>query len=447
MIGKTLEKEFWSKVVLLKFNEYTGILFYNHCNGLAELRKIEPDLSTTLIKPFSNFRFTWHTILPIYYTKNSAEILFYDAEQGQAEFYLLDSTGNMILHQTHYKWRKTWKTISVLEYDDFNLLLFYDSHSGNGELYRIDAQFHFSFVKAIENWRTNWSSILALRYGGFNLVIFYCRETGEAEMYKVQTNGTFSQLKSYNNWWKSWDFLVPFSSNTSQSIIFYDNTNQEQELYELNADGNITLLHKYKKRKHPSNLFISICNNNQNVVILIENKTKLIIISQELIVSRYLTGQEFVIDGSNVARWHGQGNERPTPRLDIVLQIIKELKLRKANVKCFFDANTNLEFGKADKKIYDLLINKGIVHAVPGGSQADEFILSFAENNNGKIISNDRFRDRQNEYPNIVGSKDRLIKGKVIDGELSIPQIKIQARICVNVKTFVDEYNEQGYYL
>jgi hypothetical protein len=52
---------------------------------------------------------------------------------------------------------------------------------------------------------------------------------------------------------------------------------------------------------------------------------------------------------------------------------------------------------------------------IPAGTDADYFILSFAEELDASIVSNDRFRDRIKQYPNL---RKRVIKYMIVQGEV-----------------------------
>jgi hypothetical protein len=68
-----------------------------------------------------------------------------------------------------------------------------------------------------------------------------------------------------------------------------------------------------------------------------------------------------------------------------------------------------------DEAGYERLVDDGIIRQAPAGTDADYFILSFAEELNATIVSNDRFKDRIKQYPAL---RKRLIKYMIVQGEV-----------------------------
>jgi hypothetical protein len=64
---------------------------------------------------------------------------------------------------------------------------------------------------------------------------------------------------------------------------------------------------------------------------------------------------------------------------------------------------------------YERLVDDGLIKQAPAGTDADYFILSFAEDLNASIVSNDRFKDRIRQHP---GLRKRLIKYMIVQGEV-----------------------------
>jgi len=64
---------------------------------------------------------------------------------------------------------------------------------------------------------------------------------------------------------------------------------------------------------------------------------------------------------------------------------------------------------------YERLVDDGIIKQAPAGTDADYFILSFAEELDASIVSNDRFKDRIKQHPAL---RKRLIKYMIVQGEV-----------------------------
>ena len=61
------------------------------------------------------------------------------------------------------------------------------------------------------------------------------------------------------------------------------------------------------------------------------------------------------------------------------------------------------------------MIDDGMVRQAPAGTDADYFILSFARELNASVVSNDRFRDRIKQFPEI---RDRMIRYMIVQDEV-----------------------------
>lgn len=129
-----------------------------------------------------------------------------------------------------------------------------------------------------------------------------------------------------------------------------------------------------------------------------------------------------VVDGSNVMHW----NENK-PQLGPVKAALDALDQRGYLVGVIFDAN-------AGYKLFDRYLDDAdlahLLHlpvdrvlVVPKGTQADPFLLNYANDANAVVISNDHFRDRIGDYPKLA-REGRLIQGGWADGRiwLAFPQ-------------------------
>ena len=68
-----------------------------------------------------------------------------------------------------------------------------------------------------------------------------------------------------------------------------------------------------------------------------------------------------------------------------------------------------------DEAGYERLVDEGVIKQAPAGTDADYFILSFANELDASIVSNDRFKDRIKQHPNL---RKRLIKYMIVQGEV-----------------------------
>ncbi|WP_204113106.1 NYN domain-containing protein [Shimia biformata] len=131
--------------------------------------------------------------------------------------------------------------------------------------------------------------------------------------------------------------------------------------------------------------------------------------------ARSKTGR-IIVDGSNVMYWKDN-----TPDLSAVREVVKELKSRGLTPGVMFDANAgHLIFGKY---VHDrgfarhLGMNVNEVMVVQKGTPADPLVLQAAIEMDGRVVSNDRFRDWHSQFPDIT-RPGFLIRGGYDNGRL-----------------------------
>ena len=116
-----------------------------------------------------------------------------------------------------------------------------------------------------------------------------------------------------------------------------------------------------------------------------------------------------LVDASNVA--HSTEGERP--RLENIM-LVRE-KLREEGLEPIVVADAALRHRIDDRAGYERLVEGGTVKQAPAGTDADYFILSFARELEASIVSNDRFRDRIDKYPEV---RERIIRYMIVAGEV-----------------------------
>lgn len=116
-----------------------------------------------------------------------------------------------------------------------------------------------------------------------------------------------------------------------------------------------------------------------------------------------------LVDASNVAH-ATEGGEARLANIELVRQ-----KLREEGFEPLIVADAALRHQIDDKRLYERLIDEGVVHQAPAGTDADYFILSFAREMDARILTNDRFRDRAQEFPQ---ERDRIIRYMIVQGEV-----------------------------
>jgi hypothetical protein len=121
------------------------------------------------------------------------------------------------------------------------------------------------------------------------------------------------------------------------------------------------------------------------------------------------TSNVVLVDGSNVA--HSTEGEQA---LVANLLAIRD-KLCEEGLEPIIVADAALRHQIDDAKRYEQLVEQGHVRQAPAGTDADYFILSFARELNASIVSNDRFRDRIKEFPEV---RERVIRFMILQDEV-----------------------------
>jgi hypothetical protein len=122
-----------------------------------------------------------------------------------------------------------------------------------------------------------------------------------------------------------------------------------------------------------------------------------------------VTKQIVLVDGSNVA--HSTEGEKA--------QLANIVAMREKMQEEGFDpvvvVDAALRHQIDDTAGYERLVESGAVRQAPAGTDADYFLLSFARELDARIVSNDRFRDRLNAFPDAA---DRLIRYMIVEREV-----------------------------
>jgi hypothetical protein len=120
-----------------------------------------------------------------------------------------------------------------------------------------------------------------------------------------------------------------------------------------------------------------------------------------------------LIDASNVAH----ATEGGVARLENIHLVMD--KLREEGFEPLIVADAALRHRIDDKAAYEKLVDDGIVHQAPSGTDADYFILSFAREMDARVLTNDRFRDHAEEFRK---ERDRIIRFMIVDGAVVFEQ-------------------------
>lgn len=121
-----------------------------------------------------------------------------------------------------------------------------------------------------------------------------------------------------------------------------------------------------------------------------------------------------LVDGSNVMHWQDNA-----PSLHPVREVVEKLTGLGYVPGIVFDANAGWKLqGRYlhDGELARLLgVEDRQVLVVPKGTQADPYLLETAREFEAKIVTNDRYRDWAEQYPDVL-KPGFLIKGGMRDG-------------------------------
>lgn len=149
-----------------------------------------------------------------------------------------------------------------------------------------------------------------------------------------------------------------------------------------------------------------------------------------------------VVDASNVAHFGRKTDDKPS--LDYIIKAADALE--KMGYEPILIADASLRHEIDQKEVFNELLDKDEVQQVPSGTTADHFILKMAEQEDAKILSNDVFREYNDEFQDI---SSRRIPYSFKDGNINIgssskpKKVKnILQKICNQVLT---EFDRKGY--
>jgi hypothetical protein len=125
-----------------------------------------------------------------------------------------------------------------------------------------------------------------------------------------------------------------------------------------------------------------------------------------------MSGEEtktVIVDGSNVA--HSSEGDRAL--LENILAVRD--KLVEEGYEPVILADAALRHQIDEENAFEKMVESGEIRQAPAGTDADYFILSFARELEATIVSNDRFKDRVEAFPEV---RDRVIRYMIINGEV-----------------------------
>jgi Zc3h12a-like Ribonuclease NYN domain len=135
---------------------------------------------------------------------------------------------------------------------------------------------------------------------------------------------------------------------------------------------------------------------------------------------------EGVVDGSNVMHWNG------APSALVLTRVVAALTARGERPHVYFDANVGYKlqdrFMDATAMAFMLDLSPARVTLADRGNPADPLLLDYAIRLGVRVLSNDRFRDWRDAYPQI-GTRGFLVRGRWQQGTviLDLPHAPARA--------------------
>jgi hypothetical protein len=116
-----------------------------------------------------------------------------------------------------------------------------------------------------------------------------------------------------------------------------------------------------------------------------------------------------IVDGSNVAH----SSEGGAVRLENIRLVCD--KLEEQGYKPVIVVDAALRHQIDDRQAYEQMVDDGLIRQAPAGTDADYFILSFARELDASVVSNDRFKDRLEAFPE---ARECVIRYMIVNDEL-----------------------------
>jgi hypothetical protein len=120
-----------------------------------------------------------------------------------------------------------------------------------------------------------------------------------------------------------------------------------------------------------------------------------------------LTGKNFILDGSNIAR-HNQSSQKGSIQ-DVIgsKQVLLNAGIREENIFIIFGSGLHHHITDEEKRIYDDLLQKRNNVQAPAGADDDWFIIQHGLKHNAYIITNDlysEYKEKGENYKDYVES-------------------------------------------
>jgi hypothetical protein len=120
-------------------------------------------------------------------------------------------------------------------------------------------------------------------------------------------------------------------------------------------------------------------------------------------------GRTAIVDGSNVAH-STEGGGAKLSNIRLVCD-----KLREQGYDPIVVVDAALRHQIDQRGDYEQMVDDGAIRQAPAGTDADYFILSFARELDASVVSNDRFKDRLEAFPE---ARESVIRYMIVNEEV-----------------------------
>lgn len=120
-----------------------------------------------------------------------------------------------------------------------------------------------------------------------------------------------------------------------------------------------------------------------------------------------------IVDGAQVA--YSELADGDEPKVYNLLGVCRALEAKGLRPMVIVGASLRHEID--DLEQLEALIDQQAVRQAPSGTDADYFILETAEQQNGHVVSNDRFEGYRDKY---TWSDERRVPLMIVDGEVEL---------------------------
>lgn len=128
-----------------------------------------------------------------------------------------------------------------------------------------------------------------------------------------------------------------------------------------------------------------------------------------------------LVDAANVAFTN---HDEPHARGSVDNILAMRRALVSLGYQPIFIADASLRYAVDHPELLNELEESGEILQAPAGTDADYFLLAYAERQGLPIVSNDVFRDRRDEFPE---ASRRRVPFMIVDGEVILEQEQLPA--------------------